>query len=480
MANQKKSSRPPIVTVMGHIDHGKTTLLDAIRNTAIARGEHGGITQHIGAYQVEANGRPITFIDTPGHAAFEEMRKRGANVADIVILVIAADDGVKPQTVEAIRHIKAAGTVMIVAINKVDVEGANLDRVKQQLAEHEVLVEGYGGDVVAVPISAKTKQGLPELLDMILLVADMQELTANAQNALAGVIIEAKLDRFRGPVATILVQDGTLRVGDTVHAGSVNAKVRALTDDRGGRCTEAGPSTPVELMGWETVPEVGAIVVQGKAPEVSETTAPETPEVWQIPEEGRKEFTLVVKADVRGSLQAILVGLETVDTPDGSVTVVGSGTGEISESDVLLARSTGGAVIGFNVKPLPAAARLAETEHVPIRTYTIIYELLDEARELVQGARTVKEEKIKGKGEIIAVFEGPNRIAGVKLTEGAFRQGENVRVLRDSELIGNATIKSLRQVKQTVQRVMAPAECGILLDPALDFQRGDKLESDAS
>lgn len=468
--------RPPVITIMGHIDHGKTTLLDTIRKTNSATREYGGITQHIGAYQVDVNSRRITFIDTPGHAAFEQMRNRGANVADIVILVIAADDGVMPQTVEAIRHIQAASIPMIVAINKTDRADAAPERVKKQLSENGVYVEGYGGDTVAVPISAKTGAGISELLEMVVLVADLRELKSDPGALLKGVVIEARLDRHKGPVATVLVQEGTLQQGMEIYAGSFCARVRRMMDALGTTIKEAGPSTPVEVMGWEAVPEVGALV---GTESIREHTAPlnASEEIWNIPTEKQHEIKLIVRADVKGSLEVINAGIGALGSEDALVTVIAGSTGDVTESDVLLARSTGAYIVGFNVKVLPSAAKLAETERVVVRMYRVIYELFDEIAQVITKRVVPKQKASIGQGEVIAIFEGPNRTAGVKVSSGSFRIGEKVIITRNNEEVGEATITSMRHVKETIQKATAPLECGMRLDPALDFQRGDKLES---
>ncbi|MCL5411120.1 MAG: translation initiation factor IF-2 [Patescibacteria group bacterium] len=477
--------RPPVVTILGHVDHGKTSLLDAIRHTNVTAREHGGITQHIGAYQVEVNGRKITFIDTPGHAAFSQMRARGAIVTDIAILVVAADDGVMPQTKESIAHIKAANVPMIVAINKTDLETANIEKVKQQLAENEVFVEGYGGDVVTVNISAKTKAGISELLEMILLVADMQELKADPEASVEGVVIESSLDRFRGSVATILVQTGTLRTGGYVVIGKAKGKIRGMVGADGKPAKEAGPSTPVEILGLESVPDVGeklllqtAVLSAKKDQEITKELA-ERPGLELLGQPERVEIRIIIKADVAGSLEAISTAIEALETETQKVKFIHRATGEISESDVMLAASTKALIIGFNVKTSIAASKLAEEEKVNVRVFNIIYELLDELKEGLEALAKPKiTEEVLGKATVIALFEAKGgKVAGCKMIEGAISKGNTIRVKRDQEEIGRSRIKSMRHLQEEISKTTDNMEFGLVPDAKLDFTIGDIIEA---
>jgi translation initiation factor IF-2 len=492
-------SRSPVVTVMGHVDHGKTSLLDAIRNTAVTAGEAGGITQHIGAYQVEVHDRRITFLDTPGHEAFTAMRARGAQATDIVILVVAADDGVMPQTREAITHCKAANVPVVVAINKIDRENAQPDRVIQQLAEADLVVEAYGGEVPSVGVSAKTREGIEELLDVVLLVADILELKANPDRPASGLVIEAKLDRMRGPVATVLVQNGTLSVGDVVVAGSVVGKVKALFNDRGKRIRTAGPSVPAEILGISGVPEAGdhvQVVPDEKAGRQLAAGAKESGDrdlgeprrdlslqalSSQIQAGEVKEVTLVVKTDVQGSVEPILGSLSRLEDETGiKIKVLHSGTGNVSDSDVMLAAASKGIIIGFNVRAEPSARRAADAQSVDLRLYTIIYQLVDDVRRALTGMLEPEyRETVRGKAEIRMVFRAgkAGQAAGCLVLEGSITRGSLARILRGKETAYDGRVKSLRRVKDDVREVVAGQECGIAFDDYNDFQVGDVVEA---
>jgi translation initiation factor IF-2 len=473
--------RPPIVTILGHVDHGKTTLLDFIRKASVASGEHGGITQHIGAYQVSHEGKLITFIDTPGHAAFEKMRSRGAQVADVAVLVVAINDGIMPQTVEAIKHILAAKVSMIVAVNKIDLPGieksAQLPKIKKQLSDNNVLVEEYGGDVPIVEVSAKSGEGVDKLLEMITLVAEMHELKGDPSIEPTGVVIESNLDKFKGPIATILVRNGTLKKSDQIVIGGIKAKIRGMFDWAGKPVDLAGPSTPVEILGLEAVPAVGATLGQ-EAGAASQQLVASLVERLRAGED--KSLKLVVKADKQGSLEAITDGLEKMNSGEKSVDIVGGGTGEVGEADVKLASSTKAIILGFNVKVAPTAQKLAEADHVLIRTYTIIYELLEEMEEVVEGMiKPGVVEEVMGHANIIAEFPktGGGRIAGCRITDGYMSRGIKVRILREGEVIGESKVGNLRKVKDEVQKVDKGSDCGIIFDPEVDFIIGDIVES---
>ncbi len=491
--------RPPVVTIMGHVDHGKTKLLDAIRHTNVAEGEAGGITQHIGAYQVEVQGRKITFLDTPGHEAFTAMRARGARVTDIAVLVVAADDGVMPQTKEAVAHARAANVPIIVAINKIDLPTANPARVKQQLAEIGVIPEEYGGDVPVVEVSAKQKLGIEDLLEMILLVADLHELKANPNRPAIGVIIEAKVDQKRGPVATVLVQTGTLKLNDIVVAGATWGRVRAMFDDRGRKVRRAEPSMPVEILGLEEVPESGdylqvveneaiakEIAAQRAAKRRAETFA-ET-RVFKLDEFHKgvqtgetRELRLILKADVQGSLEAIQNALAKLnDELEGvGISVLHAATGAISESDVMLAATTGAIVIGFNVRPDVAARRAAEATGVDIRYYNVIYHLLEDVRAAVSGLLAPEtREVIDGVAEVRETFRLPNRTvaAGLYVLTGKALRNARVRVIRDGKVVHEGTVASLRRFKEDVREVAAGYECGLTIDGFNDIRVGDQIE----
>lgn len=493
--------RPPVVTIMGHVDHGKTKLLDAIRSTRVAEGEAGGITQHIGAYQVEVNHRKITFLDTPGHEAFTAMRARGAQVTDIVVLVVAADDGVKPQTEEAIAHVKAAGVPMIVAINKIDLPTANPDRIKQQLAALDVIVEEYGGNVPCVHVSARQKINIDGLLEMILLVADLEDLRANPNAPAVGTIIEAKLDKSRGPVATVLIQNGTLHLEDNVLVGCVAGKIKSMFSDSGKRLRHAEPSTPVEIIGLEGVPQAGDILqvmddlvlareiaLQRQRQQRAEAMAASArgtslEELFGKVKQGQvKELNLILKADVQGSLDAIAHLIEQLNQSQNEVQtrIIHRGVGAITEGDVNLALASHAIIIGFNARPDPAARRHAEQHGIDIRFYNIIYQLQDDLKKAMAGmlAPTFKE-VVEGYAEVRNIFRLPTRevVAGVYVTDGKItRTGQNVRVLRRGVVIHDGKISSLKRFKDDVREVTAGYECGLIVEGFNDIEIGDALE----
>ena len=490
------SPRPPVVVVMGHVDHGKTSLLDYIKNSRVADREVGGITQHIGAYQVEADGSPITFLDTPGHAAFTAIRARGARVTDIAVLVVAADDGIMPQTVEAINHAKAADVPIVVAINKMDLPGADPERVKRQLSENELLVEDWGGDIISCNVSARTGEGMDELLENLLLVAEISELKANPNKRASGVIIEAKLDRKRGPSATLLVTDGTLSVGDHVVAGSASGRVRAMLNDKGQNVEGVSPGTPVEILGFGSLPEAGdqmRVVRNEKEARAMiggrertpgsrplQTRALSLEEVVNRVELGDvKELNLVLKADVQGSLEAIRQSLERLVDEDAKVRVLHTGVGAVTESDVLLASASDAVVISFSVNSEPSAERLADRMGVEIRYYNIIYQLIDDIELALHGMlEPVLTEVIVGRAEIRELFGGRRgtQIAGCRVTEGRMVRNGAVRVTREGENIAQTTISSLRHFRDEVNEMTVGTECGIVLQGFNDFQTGDILE----
>ncbi|MDI3538010.1 MAG: translation initiation factor [Bacillota bacterium] len=490
--------RPPVVTVMGHVDHGKTSLLDAIRNTRVTAQEAGGITQHIGASVVEHNGRKIVFLDTPGHEAFTAMRARGAQVTDIAVLVVAADDGVMPQTVEAINHAKAAGVPIIVAINKIDKPGARPDLVKQQLTEYGLVAEEWGGDTICLPVSAVRKEGIHELLEMILLVADMQELKANPNRPAVGTIIEAQLDRGRGPVATVLVQKGTLRVGDAVVAGTAAGRVRAMINDKGQRVSSAGPSEPVSVLGFSEVPQAGDILKVVRDEKTARALAEQakerlrekelklTPrltldELYQRIQEGKvKELNLVVKADVQGSVEAVSQALEKLSNPEVKVKVIHGGVGAITETDVMLAAASNAIIIGFNVRPEGKAAQAAEEEKVDVRLYRVIYDAIDDVKAAMQGLLAPKLREVSlGRAEVRAIFHVPKvgTVAGCYVQEGRFTRDASVRLVRDGVVVYEGKVASLRRFKDDVREVAAGYECGITLANFQDVKEGDVLEA---
>lgn len=489
---QEGDPRPPVVTVLGHVDHGKTTLLDTIRHTNVAAGEFGGITQHIGAYQVERGGRRITFIDTPGHEAFTALRARGAQVTDVAVLVVAADDGVMPQTVEAINHAKAAQVPIVVAINKVDLPQANPERVKQQLAELGLVPEEWGGDVVMVPVSARTGQGIDDLLEMILLVAELHDLRADPRKPARGTVLEARLDRGRGPVATVLVQEGTLRVGDGVVVGEVYGKVRAMTDDRGQRLQQAGPSTPVEVVGLSDVPTAGDLLEvvpderrakaiaeerreRRRAAELAQARKGSLEELLEV-----RELRLIVKADVHGSLEAITNALQRVQTDEVKVNVLHAAVGAVTESDVMLAAASRAVVLGFNVRPDPAARKLAEQEGVDVRLYRLIYEALDDLQALIKGLAAPKvTEVVLGHAEVRRIFHisRVGTVAGCYVRDGRIPRSAQVRLVRDGAVVYEGRLASLRRFKDDVREVAAGFECGMVLENFQDIKEGDVIEA---
>jgi len=465
--------RPPIVAVLGHVDHGKTSLLDYIRKTSVTEKEHGGITQAIGAYQIPG----ITFIDTPGHEAFAKMRERGATVSDIAILVVAADDSVKPQTKESIRMIIDANVSMIVAINKIDMPTANIDKVKQDLARNGVQVEGFGGSIPSVAVSAKTGVGVKELLDTIMLVAEMKELPNEPEAPLEAVVIENRIDKGKGMVATVVVKKGTLKFANPLFDGDTQvAKVRAMFDENRIAVTEAGPSKPVEVLGFTSLPQVGAVlttvsVAKVVVEEKKEVEAAQSVADFLANMQGKKKLAVIIKADVYGSLEAILEAL------GDDVDVVTSGVGEISDADVLLAKSTGSFVIGFNVKLKTEIEKLAQIEGVICRTYTIIYELLDELHDVIEGAmEVITKERELGKGKVLAEFPFNGvRIAGIKVISGRIAKGDQVKVMREDVEIGKAKIKSVRHGKVEETRMDVGDDCGLLFDRVVDFAIGDDI-----
>lgn len=490
--------RPPVVTVMGHVDHGKTSLLDAIRKANVTASEAGGITQHIGAYQVSANGKKITFLDTPGHEAFTSMRARGAGATDIAILVVAADDGVMPQTIEAINHCKAAEVPIVVAINKIDKPTANPDRIKQQLTEHGLVAEEWGGDTIFVPVSAKQRQGIEQLLEMILLVAEMSELKANPNRLARGIIIEAQLDRNRGTLATMLVQKGTLRIGDNVVTGNVFGKVRAMFDDKGNKLKEALPSTPVEILGLASVPEPGDIFdvvadeklakeiasqreIDRKEAEFKEARKTRLEDLFkQMDADGVKELNLILKSDVHGSAEALKQSLEGLNTEEVEVNIIHNGVGAISETDVMLAAASQAVIIGFNVRPDSNARKVAETENVEIRLYRVIYEVIDDIKAAMSGLLTPDlKEVILGQAEVRALIKVPKvgMVAGSYVLDGKITNKAQVRIVRDGIVIYEGHLGSLKRFKDDVREVMQGFECGIDIEGFNDIKEGDIIEA---
>ena len=489
-------NRPPVITILGHVDHGKTSLLDYIKNSKVADGEAGGITQHIGAYQVESNGNPITFLDTPGHAAFTAIRARGARVTDIAVLVVAADDGIMPQTLEAINHAKAAEVPIVVAINKMDLPGADPERVKRQLSEQELLVEDWGGDIISVDVSATTGDGVDNLLESLLLVAEIGELKANPNKPANGVVIEAKLDRKRGPNTTVLIQDGTLNVGDLIVAGSAYGRVKAMNNDQGKPVQSVLPGYPAEVLGFGSVPEAGdqlsvalneregrsmaeaagkaqfSQAAQGRALTLEEV-------VNQIDSDEIKELNLVVKADVQGSVEAVRGALEGLVDEDAKVRVLHTGSGAVTESDILLASASEAIVISFSIGSEPSAEKLADRMGVEIRHYNIIYQLIDDVEKALHGMLDpVYTEVIVGRAEVREIFEGRRgtQIAGCRVTEGRMVRNGDVRVVRDGQTVQDGVITSLRHFREEVNEMNAGTECGIILQGFNGYQEGDILE----
>lgn len=475
--------RPPIVTILGHVDHGKTSLLDFIRKSAVAEREHGGITQAIGAYQITHEGFPITFIDTPGHAAFEKMRSRGAKVADIAVLVVAIDDGIMPQTIEAIKHIKSAGVSMIVAVNKIDLPGINkiaqMEKLKKQLSDREVLIEEYGGDVPIVEVSAKTGLGVDKLLEIIQLVAEVAELKADPSLPATGVVVESQLDKFKGPIATVIVQNGTLKKGEAVVIAGIKGKVRGLIDFTGKQLDSAGPSTPVEVLGLEEVPQVGAELGKDSSTK-EEKQAVLTSIVDRLRKDESTILKVVIRADVAGSLEAIEDALNKFNEEQEHVKIVSSNTGNLTESDIKMAASTGAIVLGFNVKVQPQITKLAETEKVLLRSYTIIYELIEEVEVVVEEMLKVGAlEEIFGTAQVLAEYPygKSDKIAGCKILDGVFTKGPKVKIVRGDEIIGETKIKSLKKVRDEVTKVEKGEECGMMFEPKIDFIVGDLIQS---
>lgn len=471
----QSNTRPPVVAVLGHVDHGKTSLLDYIRKAHVTSKEAGGITQHIGAYQINHRGRTITFIDTPGHEAFSAMRARGGAASDLAILVVAADDGVMPQTKESIAHIKAANIPFIVAINKIDVAGSNLEKVKKQLAEQNILVEGYGGDVVAVPVSAKTGQGVDDLLEIINLISDMQELPSEKGEEFSGLVIESRLDKFKGSVATVLVKKGILKVGDDLYTNSSSGKVKSLMDADGKQTKEASPSTPVEILGFSKVPKVGERVNSKKESLVVKQTeiTQKTPVKLGLPE--KNEIRLIIKADVSGSLEAIENSIEGLRKDDQKVKIFYADTGNISDGDILLAAATKSLIIGFNVSINSAAEKLAAEEKVLIRKFNIIYELLDELKEGLEALSVVEpKEETLGQADIRQVFKAAEgKIAGCKVMSGRINKSDNVVVKRENKIIGRSKIASMKHRESDINEATEGQEFGLLLEKEVPFTKGD-------
>ncbi|MDD4264361.1 MAG: translation initiation factor IF-2 [Firmicutes bacterium] len=489
--------RAPVVTIMGHVDHGKTTLLDRIRHSHVASGEAGGITQHIGAYQVELSGNKITFLDTPGHEAFTSMRARGAQVTDIAILVVAANDGVMPQTIEAINHAKAANVPIIVAVNKIDATGANPDHVKQQLSEHGIIPEDWGGDTICVPVSALRGDGVDDLLEMINLVAEMQDLTAPVEGAAKGTVIEAKLDKARGSVATVLVEKGTLRVGDSLVAGTVFGRVRAMSDDKGETIKAAGPSTPVEILGLGDVPQAGDLFQVTSAEKIAreiaqrrlnkdreqlqKTTKVSLDDLFaQIQSADIKDLKLLIKADVQGSAEAIKQSLEKLSNEEVRVQAIHSGVGAISESDINLASASNAIIVGFNVRPDSIAKKAAEREKVDVRLYRVIYDAVDDIEKALKGMlEPVFREEVIGHAEVRTVFKVPKvgNIGGSYVLDGKILRSASARVLRDNVVIYEGELGSLKRFKDDVREVNAGFECGIGFEKFNDIKEGDVIEA---
>ena len=491
--------RPPVVCVMGHVDHGKTSLLDAIRNTNVIDREAGGITQHIGAYVANVNGERITFLDTPGHEAFTAMRLRGAQSTDIAILVVAADDGVMPQTVEAISHAKAAGIEIIVVVNKIDKPSANIERVKQELTEYELIPEDWGGSTIFVPVSAKTGEGLEDLMEMILLTAEVLELKANPNRQARGLVIEAELDKGKGSVATVLVQKGTLRVGDAIAAGSAHGRVRAMIDDKGRRVKEAGPSTPVEILGLNDVPNAGEVFVgcandkearsfaetfisQGRVKMLEETKSKMSLDdlFTQIQAGNLKELGIIVKADVQGSVEAVKQSLVKLSNDEVVIKIIHGGVGAINESDVTLASASNAIIIGFNVRPDATAKEIAEREGVDLRLYRVIYNAIEDVEAAMKGMLDpVFEEKVLGHAEVRQTFKasGVGTIAGSYVLDGVFERNCSARVVRDGVVIFDGALASLKRFKDDVKEVKAGYECGFVFEKFNDVKEGDQVEA---
>ncbi len=491
----KLHTRSPVITIMGHVDHGKTSLLDAIRQTNVAAGEAGAITQHIGAYQVEMKGRKITFLDTPGHEAFTAMRARGARATDIAVLVVAADDGVMPQTIEALDHARAAGVNIVIALNKIDKPNANPERIKQQLADLGVVIEEWGGDVICVPVSAKKKQGIDDLLENLLLVADILELKAEVDCPAEGIVIEAKLDKNRGPIATLLVQKGILKTGDNLVVGTVSGKIKAMFDDDGRNIRKAEPATPVEILGMNSVPDAGqvfqvvsdekeakALIEKNRSAGLTTTTARGvslTSVAAQASAGEIKELNIVLKTDVHGSIEPIKDSLEHLSNDKTRVKVIHTGTGSITETDILLAAASRAVVIGFNSKPETGAIRMAEQEKISIRQYNVIYKLIEDVEKALAGLLEPEYvDVVAGQAEVRAVFEAgkKGKIAGSQIKEGRATRDSLVRVIRGGKVIAESKVSGLRRFKDDVKEVTTGMECGVKLESFNDFEVGDILQ----
>lgn len=490
--------RPPVVTIMGHVDHGKTSLLDAIRKTSVTAQEAGGITQHIGAYMVTHNGKDITFIDTPGHEAFTSMRARGAQVTDIAILVVAADDGVMPQTIEAINHAKAANVPIIVAINKIDKPTANPDRVKQELTAQGIVPEEWGGDAILVPVSALTGQGLENLLEMILLVAEVNQFKANPNKRARGTILEARIDKSRGPVASVLIQNGTLKIGDTVVAGTSYGRVRAMIDDKGRRLKEAGPSTPVEVLGFNDIPDAGDLLYATEDEKLSRQVAQERKNTQkaallkvkpktnlddlfsQIETGTVKDLNIIIKADVQGSAEAVKQALEKLSNEKVRINIIHTAVGAVKESDVMLASASGAIIIGFNVRPDTMASQVAEREEVDIRTYRVIYKATEDIELAMKGMLEPEfKEVVIGHAQVRSLFKVPNvgTVAGAYVTDGKIQRNAQVRLLRDGVVVFEGSIDSLKRFKDDVKEVAEGYECGIGIANYNDLKENDVIEA---
>ena len=490
--------RPPVVVVMGHVDHGKTSLLDAVRSTNVIEGEAGGITQHIGAYKVNVNGREITFLDTPGHEAFTSMRARGAQITDIAILVVAADDGVMPQTIEAINHAKAAEIPIIVAVNKMDLPDANVDKIKQELMKYELVPEEWGGDTIFVPISAKKHQNIDQLLEMVLLVADMKELKANPNKQAKGVVIEARLDKAKGPIASMLVQRGTLDVGDTIIVGSAMGRIRAMKNDKGQRVKKAGPSTPVEVMGLTEVPEAGETFYEVKDEKtakhlmekrkrqerekaINATTKVTLDNLFSQMEKGNlKQLNLIVKADVQGTVEAVKQSLEKLSNEEVVVKVIHSAAGSVTESDVTLAKVSNAIIIAFNVRPGAIAKDMAKKEEVEIKQYSVIYQAIEDVESAMKGMLDPTfEEKVIGTAEVRQTFKvsGVGTIAGGYVLDGKLERNAGVRVIRENVVIHEGKLASLKRFKDDVKEVAKGYECGLQIENYNDIKEMDIIEA---
>ena len=489
--------RPPVVTIMGHVDHGKTSLLDYIRKTRVTAGEAGGITQHIGAYTVDLKGQQITFLDTPGHEAFTSMRMRGAQATDIAVLVVAADDGVMPQTIEAISHAKSAGVQIIVAINKIDKVGANIERIKQQLTEYELVCEEWGGDTIMVPVSAVTGEGVEQLLEMILLVAEVQDYRANPNRKARGIIIEARLDKGRGPVATVLVKNGTLNVGDTIVAGTAYGRVRAMTNDRGERVKTAGPSDPVEVIGFNDVPDAGDTITAVDDDKLSRQVAEERKDKLraalikdqtkttlddlfsQISAGQIKDLNIIIKADVQGSVEAVRQSLEKLSNDEVRVRTIHGGVGAITETDVMLASTANAIIIGFNVRPDNNAREMAEREKIDVRLYRVIYQAIEDVKNAMKGMLAPKfKEVLLGHATVRQTFKvsGVGTIAGAYVTDGKIARNAQIRLLRDNVVVHEGKIDSLKRFKDDAKEVNANYECGIGIENYNDVKENDVIE----